>query len=131
MTKRTVRILRREPRKSLDLARERLRTTDLIQIVRKTNYTKIYKIQLYNYLTFSLAVQCAIPDNPANGRAFYTSVSFNSVVKYECRYGFKLMGSSTRTCNTNKQWEGDDPVCEGKIICKDRFVYSLFFKNNR
>lgn len=62
---------------------------------------------------FFLAVQCSIPENPPNGRGFYTSVSFNSVVKYECRFGFKLVGPSTRTCNTNKEWEGEEPYCEG------------------
>ncbi|XP_035229458.1 sushi, von Willebrand factor type A, EGF and pentraxin domain-containing protein 1-like isoform X2 [Stegodyphus dumicola] len=63
-------------------------------------------------------VQCPIPADPPNGRALYTSVSYNSVVKYECRYGYRLVGPATRTCNTSKQWEGSDPTCE-EIVCED------------
>ncbi|XP_054709581.1 sushi, von Willebrand factor type A, EGF and pentraxin domain-containing protein 1-like [Uloborus diversus] len=64
------------------------------------------------------SIECSIPADPPNGRAMYTSVSYNSVVKYECRYGYRLVGPSTRTCNTSKLWEGDDPTCE-EIKCDD------------
>nr|XP_042896382.1 protein lev-9-like [Parasteatoda tepidariorum] len=64
------------------------------------------------------AVICPVPENPPNGRAFYTSLSYNAVVKYECRYGYKLVGQATRTCNTSKQWEGTESTCE-EIKCKD------------
>ncbi|GIX99908.1 protein lev-9 [Caerostris extrusa] len=55
---------------------------------------------------------------PQNGRAHYTSVSYNSVVIYECRFGFKLVGPATRTCNASKLWDGLEPVCE-EIKCED------------
>ncbi|GFY77940.1 sushi, von Willebrand factor type A, EGF and pentraxin domain-containing protein 1 [Trichonephila inaurata madagascariensis] len=61
-------------------------------------------------------VQCDKPANPQNGRAHYTSVSYNSVVIYECRFGFKLVGPSTRTCTSNKDWDGMEPACEGTIL---------------
>ncbi|GFR05772.1 protein lev-9 [Trichonephila clavata] len=64
------------------------------------------------------AVQCEKPANPQNGRAHYTSVSYNSVVIYECRFGFKLVGPSTRTCTSNKDWDGTEPTCE-EIKCED------------
>ncbi|XP_055934154.1 sushi, von Willebrand factor type A, EGF and pentraxin domain-containing protein 1-like isoform X3 [Argiope bruennichi] len=63
-------------------------------------------------------VQCDKPANPQNGRAHYTSVSYNSVVNYECRFGFKLVGPATRTCNASKQWDGIEPFCE-EIKCED------------
>jgi hypothetical protein len=59
------------------------------------------------------AVQCSIPEDPVNGRALYTSVSYDSIVRYECRYGYKLHGLSNRTCSSNKQWSGESPKCEG------------------
>ncbi|KAG8200512.1 hypothetical protein JTE90_000589 [Oedothorax gibbosus] len=63
-------------------------------------------------------VQCDKPEDPANGRAYYTSVAYNSVVTYECRFGYKLVGPATRKCNTSKQWEGSGPTCE-EIKCDD------------
>lgn len=62
-------------------------------------------------------MQCSLPEEPANGRAVYTSVTFNSAVKYECRYGFKLLGPQTRVCGAAKTWEGEEPKCT-EIDCE-------------
>ncbi|KAF4525715.1 hypothetical protein B566_EDAN011892 [Ephemera danica] len=61
-----------------------------------------------------LSVQCPIPENPLNGKAIYTSCSYNSVVSYECKYGYRLLGEPSRRCGPDKQWTGDAPVCKGK-----------------
>ncbi|KAI1289812.1 Protein lev-9 [Halotydeus destructor] len=61
-------------------------------------------------------VQCSLPEEPANGRAVYSSVSYNSIVRYECRYGFKLVGPQTRSCGPLKTWQGADPKCS-EIDC--------------
>lgn len=62
------------------------------------------------------AVQCPAPDSPKNGRAIYTSTSYNSVVSYECRYGYTLVGESSRRCGADKKWSGTLPVCKGKFF---------------
>lgn len=62
------------------------------------------------------AVQCPLPDNPKNGKAIYTSVSYNSVVSYECRYGYQLNGESSRRCGADKKWSGSLPTCK-EINC--------------
>src|SRR2546422_2177264 len=73
---------------------------------------------IINFITF-LAVQCNIPEDPINGRALYTSVVYNSQVKYECRYGYKLnVGLEMRKCGANKQWEGETPKCQGISCCR-------------
>ena len=41
-------------------------------------------------------VQCPIPDSPVNGKAMYTAVAYKSVVSYECKYGFMIVGDATR-----------------------------------
>jgi hypothetical protein len=41
-------------------------------------------------------VQCQIPDSPVNGKAMYTAVAYKSVVSYECKYGFMIVGDATR-----------------------------------
>ena len=43
-----------------------------------------------------IPVQCDIPRNPKNGKAIYTAVSYKSVVKYECNFGYMLVGNGTR-----------------------------------
>ncbi|RXG57663.1 Protein lev-9 [Armadillidium vulgare] len=62
------------------------------------------------------AVQCDTPDNPENGKVIYTTKSYNSVVTYECDYGFMIVGSSTRRCGADKKWTGDKPKCK-EINC--------------
>lgn len=40
------------------------------------------------------AVECPVPENPQFGTAIYTSCQYNSVVSYECRYGYTLLGKN-------------------------------------
>ncbi|CAH1127522.1 unnamed protein product [Ceutorhynchus assimilis] len=62
------------------------------------------------------AVQCPPPENPRHGKAIYTSCSYNSVVRYECKYGYTLIGESTRRCGADRKWSGAQPVCK-EINC--------------
>ncbi|XP_015511335.2 protein lev-9-like [Neodiprion lecontei] len=62
------------------------------------------------------SVQCPPPKDPPNGRAVYTSCSYNSVVSYECKYGFTIVGDATRRCGADKNWSGQPPVCQ-EINC--------------
>ncbi|XP_065566642.1 sushi, von Willebrand factor type A, EGF and pentraxin domain-containing protein 1-like isoform X3 [Artemia franciscana] len=63
-----------------------------------------------------IPVQCPMPGSPENGRAIFTAVSYNSVVSYECKYGFQLMGNPTRRCGNDKMWIGEEPSCK-EINC--------------
>ncbi|XP_075238047.1 hig-anchoring scaffold protein isoform X3 [Lycorma delicatula] len=62
------------------------------------------------------AVQCPQPEDPVNGKAIYTSCSYNSVVSYECKYGYTLIGDVTRRCGADKKWSGSMPKCQ-EINC--------------
>lgn len=62
------------------------------------------------------AVQCPSPENPKNGKAIFTSISYNSVVSYECRYGYMLVGESSRRCGADRKWSGSLPACK-EINC--------------
>lgn len=64
------------------------------------------------------AVQCPAPESPRHGKAIYTSCSYNSVVSYECKYGYTLVGDETRRCGADKKWTGTQPVCKGKNLGK-------------
>lgn len=71
---------------------------------------------MFCILSVVTAVQCPLPENPRNGKAIYTSVSYNSVVSYECRYGYTLVGESSRRCGADKKWSGSLPTCR-EINC--------------
>ncbi|KAK9874005.1 hypothetical protein WA026_002356 [Henosepilachna vigintioctopunctata] len=62
------------------------------------------------------AVQCPPPESPRHGKAIYTSCSYNSVVSYECKYGYTLVGESTRRCGADRKWSGSQPQCK-EINC--------------
>ena len=39
--------------------------------------------------------------------------TFGSVAVYQCREGLTLNGESTRMCQANGEWSGNEPTCEG------------------
>nr|XP_045606863.1 sushi, von Willebrand factor type A, EGF and pentraxin domain-containing protein 1-like [Procambarus clarkii] len=61
-------------------------------------------------------IQCNIPDDPDNGKATYNSVFYNAVVSYDCKYGYMIVGPSTRRCGPDTQWSGTMPRCK-EIDC--------------
>ena len=80
-----------------------------------SNTLKSYSIWIYFYFE-CIAIQCEVPANPENGRAVYASVSYNSLISYECTYGYMLIGDSVRRCERNKEWTGTKPHCKGKLL---------------
>ncbi len=76
-----------------------------------TSYSNTIK-----FYTVVTAVQCPPPENPKNGKAIYTTCSYNSVVSYECKYGFTLVGEGSRRCGADRKWSGQLPTCK-EINC--------------
>lgn len=62
------------------------------------------------------SVQCPKPENPINGKAVYTSYAYNSIVSYECKYGYTVIGAATRRCGADRKWTGKTPTCQ-EINC--------------
>ncbi|XP_030377372.1 uncharacterized protein LOC115626218 isoform X1 [Scaptodrosophila lebanonensis] len=62
------------------------------------------------------SVVCPTPENPKNGKATYTTTAYNSVVSYECRYGYTLVGESSSRCGADRKWSGTLPICK-EINC--------------
>ncbi|KAL1454321.1 hypothetical protein WDU94_010593, partial [Cyamophila willieti] len=62
------------------------------------------------------AVQCSTPESPVHGKAIYTSTSYNSVVSYECNYGYMLEGQAKRQCGADKKWSGNTPKCQAPCV---------------
>ena len=61
------------------------------------------------------SVKCEDPGKPENSIRFLSSKSVNSIVKYKCKEGFRLTGSSYRVCQASGKWSGIAPRCLGEL----------------
>ncbi|XP_019329967.1 PREDICTED: fibulin-7 [Aptenodytes forsteri] len=57
------------------------------------------------------AASCPALQAPADGRKFGTKYLAEHEVHFTCDPGFQLLGSSTRTCQANGSWTGQEPRC--------------------
>ena len=55
------------------------------------------------------------------------SRTVGSTATYRCNTGYNLVGNRQRTCRSNGQWSGEEPICEG-IITIGHFVLSKVIK---
>uniref|UniRef100_A0A8D2NJJ9 Fibulin 7 n=1 Tax=Zosterops lateralis melanops TaxID=1220523 RepID=A0A8D2NJJ9_ZOSLA len=65
----------------------------------------------FHHLTGS----CPALQAPAYGRKFGTKYLVDRKVHFACDPGFQLLGSSTRMCQANGSWTGEEPRCAGTI----------------
>ncbi|XP_047934957.1 fibulin-7 [Anser cygnoides] len=63
------------------------------------------------------AVSCPALQAPAGGRKFGTKYLVEHEVHFACNPGFELLGSSTRTCQANGSWSGQEPRCTEISAC--------------
>ena len=60
-----------------------------------------------------IAIQCDALSDPDNGDVSVTGTGVGDTATYTCDAGYELIGSSTRTCQSNGEWSGSPPTCEG------------------
>ncbi|XP_065841870.1 CUB and sushi domain-containing protein 1-like [Oscarella lobularis] len=58
-----------------------------------------------------IVVTCASLSTPLNGVKTGTSVTYGSIVKFSCKSGYTLSGSSSRSCSASGDLTGTQPVC--------------------
>ena len=68
----------------------------------------------YNYNTFSVQ-ECSLLPAPDNGSVSVAELVPDSLARYSCNGGFRLVGDSYRVCLRNENWSGKEPFC-GKCI---------------
>ncbi len=67
-------------------------------------------------MTTGAGAACAEPGLPSNGKKHGEDYSIGATVTYECDDGYKLIGSSSRTCLDDSRWSTALPTCEpGKL----------------
>jgi len=82
----------------------------LVRFARKTaNHRKKSQKQAgRQYLRGAKKLRCANPGSPTFGRAQRTN---GGGVSYSCNQGYKLVGSSHRSCTDQGVWSGGTPSC--------------------
>ena len=54
--------------------------------------------------------------DPANGKVQLISLDEGSTATYTCDEGFDFTGGDKfRTCQSDGQWSGQEPICEGNM----------------
>ena len=81
-------------------------------------------------------LNCGSPTNPANGQVDTPSgTTSGSVAIYNCDSGYRLTGTSTRTCvflaSFAVQWSPSAPFCvckfiDGVLVSNNNFINHLF-----
>ena len=56
--------------------------------------------------------ECKAPEYLLNGELNYKELTPQSVIRYMCNEGFKLVGQEVRRCQANLTWAGEEPSCE-------------------
>ena len=75
-----------------------------------------------------LVIDCGDPGTPSNGSKTGNVFTFGGSVRYKCNHGYRLSGSSNRTCEASGQWSGDTAVCRGRTI--QSIIYCIWFQTN-
>ncbi|CAI8000476.1 Sushi, von Willebrand factor type A, EGF and pentraxin domain-containing protein 1, partial [Geodia barretti] len=56
-------------------------------------------------------IRCPRLPAPANGRVVAPVRTVGSQASYSCSDGYRLSGASTRVCQSNSEWSGQEPRC--------------------
>ena len=67
-------------------------------------------------ISFQTVIKCQHLEPPTYGKVHSTDYTVGSVAEYKCDYGYRLVGQSTRSCQYDEQWSGQEPVCEGEVL---------------
>ena len=59
--------------------------------------------------------RCSYLSPPENGGVSMTTSDVGGTATYTCNSGFRLIGSSNRTCLSNGIWSGSQPICNSKF----------------
>ena len=76
------------------------------------NRIRLYLVNKINHTIIIVIEECGYPPNLAHGQVLFTSTAEGSVATYICNEGYKLEGSSTRTCSSGN-WSDSQPFCQG------------------
>lgn len=86
---------------------------DGLVMLQLANVSAHYVLVQHNVLV--IAIDCGKLKNPSGGKvSYYPDTTVHSVATYVCHAGSLLVGSSTRKCQPNGEWAGEEPTCKSK-----------------
>lgn len=60
---------------------------------------------------------CGDPGTPLYGVREGDSFSNGGVLRFECQFGFELIGEKSISCQDNNQWSANIPICICEYSC--------------
>ena len=67
--------------------------------------------------SFHAGVNCDTLSGITNGIISYSSgTAYESVAIYSCNTGYIIQGTSRRTCQADRTWDGSKPNCQSKTL---------------
>lgn len=67
---------------------------------------------------------CGNPGTPTDGQKIGQNYQYGDVVTFKCNEGYNLVGSSSRTCKTDNNWNGTQPTCQSMYISLTEVVFA-------
>ena len=68
-----------------------------------------------------LVIDCGDPGTPSDGDRTGSVFTFSGTVRYRCNHGYRLSGTSIRTCEASGRWSGNKAECKGRFIEENSF----------
>ena len=78
------------------------------------------------HLIFSPAISCSVLSDIVNGRVVTTNTTVGSTARYICNLGLVIEGDESRTCQPNREWSGQEPICKRMTTQKTKYTICMF-----
>ena len=69
---------------------------------------------------FLPGTDCPVLGTPISGWKHGSEYNTGDIVRFECKHGFVLKGSTVRKCMENGTWNGTEAICRGNNTYKFR-----------
>ena len=103
------------PCQSYNIATSQFKNSPNVLPLLRTLYVAL-KCEIHVHL-HSPVVDCGTLTNPANGQVIHTGgTTFGETATYSCNTGYRLVGSSIRTCLVTRGWSGSIPTCQCMLL---------------
>ena len=101
-----------------------------------TSFSIFLSLPLAPSLSFSLSLflslsseidkeSCGDPGTPLYGFREGGGFSNGDVLRFECQFGFELIGERTISCQNNNQWSANIPICICECVSHFPFLCSF------
>jgi len=92
----------------------------MVSVIQRTHFVIIMTLLILVEITSSLLsiseITCPAVSAPAHGQlSLQGDRILGNVLTVTCSAGFKLVGTSMRTCQADGKWSGNEAQCQGEI----------------